>query len=112
MSVRLAQCELFRWFCKLPELEAVRVPGKSTLAAYTDTIIGPLSEGLFRSIFHAVTSTADVAFPYCRTSSDESRRASIFCSSGQEARSALAPSLRFRLVFGLISAFSSTALSA
>ena len=34
MSVRLAQCELFRWFCKLPELEAVRVPGKSTLQEY------------------------------------------------------------------------------
>ena len=34
MSVRLAQCELFRWFCKLPELEVVRVPGKSTLHEY------------------------------------------------------------------------------
>lgn len=34
MSVRLAQCELFRWFCKLPELGAVRVPSKSTLQAY------------------------------------------------------------------------------
>src|ERR1035437_33437 len=36
MSVRLAQCELFRWFCKLPELEAVRVPGKSTLQEYAN----------------------------------------------------------------------------
>jgi len=34
MSVRLAQYELFRWFCKLPELEVVRVPGKSTLQEY------------------------------------------------------------------------------
>ena len=36
MSVRLAQCELFRWFCKLPELEEVRVPGKSTLQEYAN----------------------------------------------------------------------------
>jgi hypothetical protein len=36
MSVRLAQCGLFRWFCKLPELEAVRVPGKSTLQEYAN----------------------------------------------------------------------------
>ena len=35
MSVRLAQWELFRWFCKLPELEVVRVPGKSTLQGYS-----------------------------------------------------------------------------
>jgi hypothetical protein len=34
MSVRLAQCQLFRWFCKLPELENVRVPGKSMLQEY------------------------------------------------------------------------------
>ena len=36
VSVRLAQCELFRWFCRLPELEAVRVPGKSTLQEYAN----------------------------------------------------------------------------
>lgn len=36
MSVRLAQCALFRWFCRLPELEAVRVPGKSTLQTYAN----------------------------------------------------------------------------
>jgi hypothetical protein len=34
MSVRLAQCELFRWFCHLPSFEKVRVPGKSTLQTY------------------------------------------------------------------------------
>jgi len=38
--------------------------GEIRLVAYTDTITGPLTEGLFRSIFHAVTSTADVTFPY------------------------------------------------
>jgi len=36
MSVRLAQCELFRWFCRLPELETVRVPGKSSLQTYAN----------------------------------------------------------------------------
>lgn len=34
MSVRLAQCALFRWFCRIPELEMVRVPSKSTLQSY------------------------------------------------------------------------------
>lgn len=38
--------------------------GEIRLVAYTDTITGPLTEGLFRSILHAVTSTADVVFPY------------------------------------------------
>ncbi len=38
--------------------------GEIRLAAYTDTITGHLTEGLFRSLFHAVTSTADVVFPY------------------------------------------------
>jgi len=38
--------------------------GEIRLVAYTDTITGPLTEGLFRSIFHAVTSTADLVFPY------------------------------------------------
>jgi hypothetical protein len=34
MSRRLAECPLFRWFCGLEELAAVRVPGKSTLQDY------------------------------------------------------------------------------
>ena len=38
--------------------------GEIRLVAYTDTITGALTEGLFRSIMHAVTSTADVTFPY------------------------------------------------
>jgi hypothetical protein len=34
LSRRLAECPLFRWFCGLEELAAVRVPGKSTLQEY------------------------------------------------------------------------------
>ncbi len=34
MSVSLAQSALFRWFCKIPELEMIRVPSKSTLQKY------------------------------------------------------------------------------
>ena len=53
-SVRLAECELFRWFCKLPEFEAVKVPGKSTLQAYANwlpheemgIILGALREAM------------------------------------------------------------------
>lgn len=38
--------------------------GEIRLASHTDTITGALTEGLFRSILHALTSTADVVFPY------------------------------------------------
>ena len=34
MSMRLAQCQLFRHFCNVEEFEVVRVPGKSTLQVY------------------------------------------------------------------------------
>lgn len=34
MSMRLAECQLFRDFCKIKEFEVVRVPGKSTLQVY------------------------------------------------------------------------------
>jgi hypothetical protein len=34
LSRRLAEFPLFRWFCGLEELAAVRVPGKSTLQVY------------------------------------------------------------------------------
>ena len=34
LSRRLAECPLFRWFCGLAELAAVRVPGKSLLQDY------------------------------------------------------------------------------
>jgi len=34
MSRRLAECPLFRWFCGLEQLAAVRVPGKSLLQDY------------------------------------------------------------------------------
>jgi hypothetical protein len=34
MSRRLAECALFRWFCGMEELAAVRVPGKSLLQEY------------------------------------------------------------------------------
>jgi len=33
-SRRLAECSLFRWFCRIDEFEQVRVPGKSTLQDY------------------------------------------------------------------------------
>jgi hypothetical protein len=38
--------------------------GEIRLAAYTDTITGRLTEGLFRSLLQALTSTADIVFPY------------------------------------------------
>ncbi len=58
--------------------------GEIRLVAYTDTISGPLTEGLFRSIFHAVTSTADVVFPYL-TSVLSGRMAPDFAADQAEA---------------------------
>lgn len=53
LSRRLAECPLFRWFCGLEELAAVRVPGKSTLQDYAHWLpaetMRPLIEQLVRA---------------------------------------------------------------
>jgi hypothetical protein len=53
MSRRLAECPLFRWFCGMEELAAVRVPGKSTLQEYAhwlpEETLRPLIEQLIRA---------------------------------------------------------------
>ncbi len=53
MSRRLAECPLFRWFCGLEELAAVRVPGKSTLQDYAhwlpEETLRPMIEQLIRA---------------------------------------------------------------
>ena len=53
MSRRLAQCPLFRWFCGMEALAAVRVPGKSTLQDYAHWLpverMRPLIEQLIRA---------------------------------------------------------------
>ncbi len=38
--------------------------GEIRLAAYTDTVLGPLTDRIFRSILHCLLMTADTAFPY------------------------------------------------
>jgi len=53
LSRRLAECPLFRWFCGLEELAAVRVPGKSTLQDYAHWLpaetLRPIIEQLIRA---------------------------------------------------------------
>jgi hypothetical protein len=53
MSRRLAECPLFRWFCGMEELAAVRVPGKSLLQEYAhwlpEETLRPMIEGLIRA---------------------------------------------------------------
>jgi len=53
MSRRLAECPLFRGFCGLEELAAVRVPGKSTLQDYAHWLpvetLRPIIEQLIRA---------------------------------------------------------------
>jgi len=53
MSRRLAECPLFRWFCGMEELAAVRVPGKSLLQDYAHWLpaatMRPLIEQLIRA---------------------------------------------------------------
>ena len=38
--------------------------GEIRMAAYTDTLIGPLTEEHFRGILHCMVKTADTVFPY------------------------------------------------
>jgi len=53
MSRRLAECPLFRWFCGMEELAAVRVPGKSTLQEYAhwlpEQMLRPMIAQLIRA---------------------------------------------------------------
>jgi hypothetical protein len=51
MSKRLAQCQLFRWFCHLEELERVLIPSKSTLQAYEQW----LPEEIMREVQESLT---------------------------------------------------------
>lgn len=54
LSVRLAQCQLYRWFCRIPELERVKVPSKSTLHEFStwlehedmERVLGQLREAM------------------------------------------------------------------
>ena len=38
--------------------------GEIRLAAYTDTMAGPMTDKIFRSLLHCLLMTADTAFPY------------------------------------------------
>lgn len=54
ISRRLAECPLFRWFCRLGEFETIQVPGKSTLQDYAHW----LPEEQMRQVLDAVTEAA------------------------------------------------------
>ena len=62
LSRRLAECPLFRWFCGLEELAAVRVPGKSTLQDYPHWLpaetIRPLIEQLILAAHQPARASA------------------------------------------------------
>lgn len=62
MSRRLAECPLFRWFCGLEELAAVRVPGKSTLQDYAHWLppetLRPLIEQLILAAHQPASASA------------------------------------------------------
>jgi len=38
--------------------------GEIRLAVYTDTVLGPLTDRIFRSLLHCLLMTADTVFPY------------------------------------------------
>ena len=38
--------------------------GEIRLAAYTDTMVGPMTDKIFRSLLHCLLMTADTVFPY------------------------------------------------
>jgi hypothetical protein len=62
LSRRLAECPLFRWFCGLEELAAVRVPGKSTLQDYAHWLpaetLRPLIEQLILAAQQPASASA------------------------------------------------------
>lgn len=58
MSRRLAECPLFRWFCGMEELAAVRVPGKSTLQDYAHWLPGQTMRPLIEPLILAAHQPA------------------------------------------------------
>lgn len=71
-SRRLAECPLFRWFCRLEEFERVQVPGKSTLQDYAHW----LPEAQMIKVLDAVTLAAGA--------SDEAGRSPIGLANALE----------------------------
>jgi IS5 family transposase len=63
MSRRLAECQLFQWFCNLDELGPIRVPGKSTLHRYAHCL--PAEE--MQAIIGALTNAAASVTPEGRS---------------------------------------------
>jgi hypothetical protein len=57
MSCRLADSPLLQWFCQIDQLDAVRVPSKSTLDRYAHW----LPAGQFDAVIHALLQRAGVA---------------------------------------------------
>lgn len=58
--------------------------GEIRLAAYTDTMVGPLTDGGFRSLLHCLVMHADTVFPYL-TSVLSGRMAPDFSADQAEA---------------------------
>ena len=56
MSRRLAECQLFQWFCHLDELGVVQVPGKSTLHRYAHWLSGREMEVITGALLQAASS--------------------------------------------------------
>jgi hypothetical protein len=61
MSRRLAECPLFRWFCGMEELAAVRVPGKSTLQDYAHWLPAATMRPLIEQMIRAAHQPSAVA---------------------------------------------------
>jgi hypothetical protein len=61
MSRRLAECPLFRWFCGLEELAAVRVPGKSLLQDYAHWLPAETMRPLIEQLILAAQPPAGAA---------------------------------------------------
>jgi len=57
MSRRLAECQLFQWFCGLERLEVVRVPGKSQVARYFHWLPGEQLDEVVGRLLQATTET-------------------------------------------------------
>ena len=57
MSRRLAECQLFQWFCGLERLEVVRVPGKTQVARYFQWLPAQQMDEVVGRLLKATTET-------------------------------------------------------
>ena len=58
MSVRLAECPLYQWFCALDRMDEIRVPSKSELARFTQLVDAQTLKDLNQTVIRIAAQPA------------------------------------------------------